>query len=251
MAVNPSKMLVIIPAYNEGCGIRRLVQEIKSVDTGLDMEILVIDDGSTDNTAPEARAAGARVISLIQNLGYGHALKTGYMAALAEDAGVVVQMDGDGQHAPQSIPSLAAPLLAGECDMVIGSRALSDTHYPMPLARRIGQRFFSWVLGKMGGMKIMDPTSGFQILGPKVLALFMSEDFPGDYPDTNVLLFLQLHGVRVREMPAVFRVNERGTSMHSGVLRPAYYIYSMLISMLMVYWRHHTAGAKGGRDGQG
>lgn len=241
------KVLVVIPAYNEAGVIGKVVREIRKVMAKDPCGILVIDDGSRDGTAAEARSAGARVISQIQNMGYGYALKTGYQVAHAEGVGVVVQMDGDGQHAPASIPGLMAPVLSAECDLVIGSRALSDTHYPMPLARRIGQRVFSGLLYRMGGLRIHDATSGFQVIGPGALRQFVSADFPGDYPDTNVLLHLKLKGVRILEMPAEFRVSTSGKSMHSGLLKPAYYAYSMTLSMMMVYWRHWMAGKHGGQ----
>jgi hypothetical protein len=116
----------------------------------------------------------------------------------------------------------------------------------MPPARRLGQRLFSWILWKMSGLRIQDPTSGFQALGPGALKLFVSDDFPGDYPDTNVLLHLKLQGLRILEVPAVFRVSESGKSMHSGFFRPVYYVYSMLLSMGMVYWRSRHENRRGG-----
>ncbi len=241
------KILVIVPAYNEAGTIGNVVRDIREAMSAFPADILVIDDGSSDGTAAEARAAGARVISQIQNMGYGYALRTGYQAAQSEGVDVVVQMDGDGQHAPSSIPGLMAPVLSGACDLVIGSRTLSKTHYPMPLARRIGQRFFSWLLYRMGNLRIHDATSGFQVIGPAALGRFVSADFPGDYPDTNVLLHLRLKGIRILELPAEFRVSATGKSMHSGLLKPAYYVYSMTLSMVMVYWRHWMSAKQGGR----
>ena len=239
------KMMILIPAFNESGIIGRAVKQIHAVEIERPYEILVIDDGSYDDTAEEARRAGARTITLTQNLGYGHALRAGYQVAHEDGFEVVVQMDGDGQHAPESIPELIRPVLNGEYDLVIGSRTLSDTPYSMPLARRVGQRFFSWVLQLMTGLKIQDPTSGFQVLGPKALQLVMSDDFPGDYPDTDVLLYLHFHGTRIKEAPAVFRVNERGTSMHNGVIGPLYYLYKMLFSMVMVYMKYHSVKRTG------
>lgn len=217
--------------------IGNVVEQIRATELANDYQILVIDDGSTDHSAQEARSAGARVISLVRNLGYGYALRTGYQVAYDEGFDLVVQMDGDGQHSAESIPALMTPVMTGQCDVVIGSRSLSDVHYPMPWARRQGQRFFSWILHKMSGVRLYDATSGYQVLGRKALALFARGDFPGDYPDTDVLLYLSLHGLKIEEVPAVFRANEKGTSMHNGVLRPAYYIYKMLFSMLVVYLR--------------
>jgi glycosyltransferase involved in cell wall biosynthesis len=239
--------LVLIPAYNEASIIGSVIRQIRATPIRIAYEILVVDDGSTDHTAQEAREAGARTVSLIQNLGYGYALQTGYHMAIKEGFSVVVQMDGDGQHAPESIPDLLEPLLKDECDIVIGSRALSKVSYPMPCVRRWGQKMFAALLFAMCGLRILDPTSGFQAFRARVLRLFTTDDFPGDYPDTNVLLYLHLNGMRIREVPALFRVNTRGTSMHGGVLKPLYYMYKMLFSMLLMYLRNRHTGRQGGR----
>ena len=237
MHSKPHRVLVIIPAFNEGVMIGELVRQIRALDLGIPSQVLVIDDGSADNTAEEARKAGARTVSLIQNLGYGFALQTGYHVAVEEAFDIVLQMDGDGQHPPACIPSLLDLLLKEECDVVIGSRGLADVPYPMPFARRAGQKFFGWLLFVMSGLRIHDPTSGFQAFNSRVVKMLTTDDFPGDYPDTNVLLYLNLHGFKIREVPAAFRTNPRGTSMHSGIVRPAYYIYKMLFSMAIVRWR--------------
>lgn len=232
------KGLVIIPAYNESETIGEVISSLRAIPVNFDLDIVVIDDGSEDDTSSVARAAGAHTIRLVHNLGYGFALKTGYEFALASDYDVLVQMDGDGQHAPHSLPELLAPLADAECDLVIGSRALSDVKYDMPFARRLGQRTFRWLLYKMSGLSITDPTSGFQALNRKAFAMCVSEDFPGDYPDTNVLLYLSLRGIRINDVPAEFRQSPTGKSMHSGILNPIYYVYKMSLSMALIYYRH-------------
>jgi hypothetical protein len=230
--------LILIPAFNEGAVIGDLIRRIGAVHLPIAHQILVIDDGSTDDTAKVARDAGARVVSLLQNLGYGYALRTGYQVALDEGVEIVIQLDGDGQHAPESIVELLVPVWEDRADVVLGSRALSKVPYAMPLLRRLGQRFFRTVLWMMSGLRIGDPTSGFQVIGPRALELFNREGFPGDYPDTDVLLYLDLFGLRILEAPAIFRTNERGKSMHKSLLKNAYYVYKMLFSMLLVYLRH-------------
>lgn len=231
------RILLIIPAFNEAGIIGRVVEDARKV-LGPEQKVLVVDDGSADATAAEARKAGAWVITLVKNLGYGYALQTGYRFALDRGFDVVVQMDGDGQHDAASLPTVLEPVLKGEADVVLGSRALSNVHYPMPWMRKMGQRVFSGVLRAMCGLVIRDPTSGFQAIGPRALKLFTTDDFPGDYPDTDVLLYLTLNGRKVVEAPATFRVNTRGKSMHNGMLKAAYYIYKMLLSMVLVYSRH-------------
>jgi glycosyltransferase involved in cell wall biosynthesis len=236
-----ARVLVAIPAFNEGGIIGGVVRGVRAAAAPVVADVLVVDDGSSDATAREARDAGARVVSLVQNLGYGNALQTAYRVALADGYDILVQMDGDGQHAPNSIAGLLAPVLAGECDFALGSRALAAAPYPMPFARRAGQRLFSALLRIMGGPAIRDITSGFQAMNRRTLELFVSPDYPGDYPDADVLLFLAYRGITVREVAADFRPAPRAKSMHAGILKPAYYIYKMSFSMLLVALRHRHA----------
>jgi hypothetical protein len=101
----------------------------------------------------------------------------------------------------------------------------------------------------MGGVRIRDITSGFQAMDRRALRLFVSPDFPGDYPDADVLLFLAYQGVRLREVAAEFRPPPRAKSMHAGILKPAYYVYKMVFSMLLVALRRgHAATPNGGRS---
>jgi glycosyltransferase involved in cell wall biosynthesis len=234
------EVLILIPAYNEAPVVGRVVAEARRV-MGEGQTILVIDDGSSDGTAAAAEEAGAVTISLIRNLGYGYALQTGYRYALDHGYSTVVQLDGDGQHDPTSIPRLIDPISRGEADVVIGSRRLSAVPYTMPFLRRLGQAVFATLLRWMCGLRIGDPTSGFQAIGPGALALFSTDAFPGDYPDTDVLLYLSLNGKRVIEAPATFRPNTRGKSMHRGLGKAAYYAYKMMLSMVLVYLRHPGA----------
>jgi glycosyltransferase involved in cell wall biosynthesis len=230
--------LIVIPAFNEQGVIGKVVSDLYAQSLPCIMHVLVVDDGSSDDTAIQAEQAGARVISLVENLGYGYALQTGYRFAMEQGYDFVVQMDGDGQHAVESVAGLIRPIIDCEADLVIGSRALSHISYPMPLARRLGQKLFSCLLSNLSDLQIGDPTSGFQSLNRSTLKYYLTDDFPGDYPDANVLLYLYLHGSRILEVPAIFRVNERGTSMHNGFLKPLFYVYKMLLSMLLIYMRY-------------
>ncbi len=232
-----NRLLILIPAFNEAQTIDSLVRAVRGLALPAPADILVVDDGSSDATAATARAAGAQVLSLVQNLGYGNALRAGYEFARRAGYDTIVQLDGDGQHAPQSIPGLLKALAENEADLVIGSRFHADSTYRVTGARRLGQRLFSWLLLRLGGQRIEDVTSGFQVIGPRAFRLYLSEDFPSDYPDANVLLFLLLNGLRIKEAPAEFRMRAAGVSMHRGLWRPIFYIYKMLFSMSLVYLR--------------
>jgi glycosyltransferase involved in cell wall biosynthesis len=112
--------LAIVPAFNEAEAIETVIAELRTVDP--DLEILVVDDGSTDGTAARAEKAGARVVRLPYNLGIGGAMQTGYQYARDHGFQLAIQVDGDGQHDPEEIPALIAPVVSGEADMAVGTR---------------------------------------------------------------------------------------------------------------------------------
>src|SRR5215208_5972218 len=133
------RRVAIVPARNEEGAIGGVVREIRAFDPGLD--VVVIDDGSTDRTAAVAAAAGAHVVRLPFNLGIGGAVQTGFRYALAHGFELAVRLDGDGQHEAYELAKVIEPILAGEADIVVGSRfAARDGHYKGPLPRRVGIR---------------------------------------------------------------------------------------------------------------
>lgn len=238
------KILVLIPAYNEESALPSLIAKVRAQPIPAPYDILVVNDGSRDGTANAARRAGALCVTLVENLGYGNALRTGYEFARRFGYDTILQLDGDGQHGPESIPGLLDTLIRERCDLVIGSRFHAASDYKMPAARRAGRRLFAWLLQRLGGLEIKDVTSGFQVIGPRAFALYLSDDFPSDYPDANVLLFLKLHGMEIREQPAVFFENAARTSMHRGFLRPVYYVYKMVFSILLIYAKYRGAAKR-------
>jgi len=234
--------LVVVPAFNEAGAIGKVIEGIRATDPRL--SILVVDDGSTDDTAAVARQAGARVVSLPFNLGYGSALQTGYKYALREGYDCVVQLDGDGQHEPADIPRLLGVLEGGDADVVIGSRFLGEPTYRPDAARRIGMRVFRLFAFALTGVRFTDVTSGFQALDRRVLGFFAAERYPADYPDADVLVMLTRAGFRVAEAPVRMYRKPGAQSMHAG-LRPVYYIFKMLLSLLLTVLRHESSNRKG------
>ena len=219
--------LLIVPAYDEAERLPRLLAELARTLPGL--EVLVIDDGSSDATAAVALAAGARVVRHPFNLGYGAALQTGYKYALANGVERLVQMDADGQHLPAEIPGLLEPLRRGESDLVVGSRFLEPSDYRMGALRSFGRQLFR-ALARAAGLAITDPTSGFQALNRRALALFAGDWYPSDYPDVDVLVLAARAGLRLREHPVRMATGMRPSTLHSG-WKPLYYVYKMLLSM--------------------
>jgi glycosyltransferase involved in cell wall biosynthesis len=223
------RLLVVIPACNEAGRIGRVVAAVRSQ---VQADLLVVDDGSADATAAEARAAGAIVAPHATNLGYGAALQTGYRYALGRDYDAVLQLDADGQHDPASVPALVEAL--GRADVVLGSRFLGQGSYLPPLERRIGIAIFSWLGGALAGRRLTDPTSGFQAISRAALEFYAHERFPADYPDADILAMAVRAGLRLEEVPVRMLAPPPGKSMHAGLLRPIYYIFRMSLALLLI-----------------
>ncbi|MBC8427240.1 MAG: glycosyltransferase family 2 protein [Deltaproteobacteria bacterium] len=236
------KRLAIVPAFNEEKRIASVLEKIREVDDAID--IVVIDDGSTDNTGPKSRLAGARVVRLSSNMGYGVAIQTGYKYALEKGYDYMVQLDSDGQHDPTYLPKMFAEIMSGNADIVIGSRfmigisskKISESGYKVSIPRRLGISLFAFLVSKFIGLKITDPTSGYRALNRRVIMFLVNDFFPYDYPDADVVILLHRAGFKAKEVPMIMHDRGSGTSMHSG-LKPVYYIFKMFLSMLMTLLR--------------
>ncbi len=237
MCVTTAKTLVIIPAHNEARNIRQVLAEIS--DAGLNLEVLVVDDNSTDETASVAAQAGARVLRLPCNLGYGGAVQAGfgYAERRAYDFGVL--MDADGQHAASSIADLLRVVQKGEADVALGSRFLGRMEYRTSLIKRMGMAFFSWVVSHITGRRVTDATSGFQAFNRDVMTFFAADNYPVDFPDADTILLLHFAGFRLVEVPVIMRKRLSGESMHSS-WKPIYYVFKMFLSILIVLLRQRT-----------
>src|SRR3979411_2950811 len=157
MEIPSHRVLVIIPAYNEAQSLPDLIHELRMKYPAFD--VLVMDDGSTDDTAVALSKLQARVISLPCNLGVGGAVQTALLVALEEDYDIAIQVDGDGQHPPGEISKLLAAMEAKGADRVLGSRFLDDGGYRSTMGRRVANRFFSWIISALSGTPITDATS--------------------------------------------------------------------------------------------
>ena len=231
--MNKNNLAIIIPAYNEAGRIATSIAGIRKFGNA---DVVIVNDGSDDDTAGEAKAAGARVIELPFNLGYGAALQTGFKYALDKGYEFAVQMDADGQHDPLSMEALISPVLRDEIDVVIGSRFLDKGNYKAPFVRRMGMYFFGIIASLFTGRRITDPTSGFQALNKKVMEFYASDAYPADYPDADVIIMLHRQGFRFKEVPVIMH-NAAKRSMHGGILKPLYYIFKMMLSIFVTLLR--------------
>jgi hypothetical protein len=224
------RRILIIPAYNEAATLGRVLGSVIEADLGC--EIVVVDDGSIDETSAVATSMGATVLRHPFNLGYGAALQTGYKYALQSGVDLLLQMDADGQHDPHQLLDLATPIHEDELDLVIGSRFLEKTSYQMEFVRSLGRLVFS-SLARLAGLTVSDPTSGFQAMNRRVIEVYIGDFFPTDYPDVDMLLAAYRHGLRVGERSVEMSKAERASTLHGG-LRSVYYVYKMLLSLWSV-----------------
>ncbi len=158
----------VIPAFNEEISVGSVVLHARQHAD----RVIVVDDGSIDRTSEVARLAGAEVIRHPRNMGKGAALKTGFELAGLNGAKVIVTLDSDGQHDPEEIPKLVAPILAGEADMVNGSRYINGNRRDTPLYRRIGQYLLDAVTNINSGLHISDTQSGYRAFAKNTLPVF-------------------------------------------------------------------------------
>ena len=229
------RKLAIVPAYNEQGMVGRVVREI--IRQAPEFDVVVIDDGSTDETAADAEANGALVLRHPFNVGIGGAMQTGFKYALREGYDVAAQVDGDGQHKPAYLEELLAKLRTSgdEADMVCGSRFRGDPGYKVPLGRRIGNLIFSVVLTAIIRQRITDPTSGFRMTNRRGIELF-ARDYPHDYPEVEAILMLHAHRLRIHEVPV--RMNARGFGRSSiDYPRSAYYMAKVLLALFVGLFR--------------
>jgi glycosyltransferase involved in cell wall biosynthesis len=239
-----TKLLAIVPAYNEAGAIGSTVAELHA--HAPEFDVLVVDDGSTDETAALARRAGALVLQLPFNLGIGGAVQSGYQYALEHGYQVAVQVDGDGQHDPRYLPRLLEHLRSTpDLNMVTGSRFLDDDSdgYRSSPSRRVGIRLFSGILSRIVGRPVTDPTSGLRMIDRHGIELF-ARDYPHDYPEVEALVLSHAHRLQGDELPVRMRPRVTGRSS-IGSTQSAYYMMKVLLAVLVGMMRARPAVVPG------
>jgi hypothetical protein len=225
-----SLYLAVVPAYNESATIGDVIVGLR--ENAPQFDALVVDDGSTDHTDAFARQAGAKVLRLPFNVGIGGAVQTGFVYARDHGYDFLAQVDGDGQHDSLELERLVTKMGEDDVDMVCGSRFLTDDYrYPAPLSRRTGIHVFAFLLSRLVGMQVSDPTSGFRLYNDKAIQLFARE-YPHDYPEVEAVLMLHRHRMRMCEVPV--RMYARGggqSSINTG--KSAYYMVKVLLALFV------------------
>nr|WP_279626626.1 glycosyltransferase family 2 protein [Amycolatopsis regifaucium] len=236
-SVTSRRVLIVMPALNEQASVGAVISQVKQSLPGMD--VLVVDDGSSDDTAKLARAAGAEVARLSVNLGVGGAMRTGFRYAAARGYDVVVQVDADGQHDPEEVGALLDAL--DDADIAIGSRFAGKGSYKASGPRKYAMVVLSLVFSRLGKTKLTDVTSGFKAMGPRAIKLFAAY-YPAEYlGDTVESLVMAIRAeLKIKEIPVIMRERAAGTPSHSPV-KSAVYLGRAGLALLLALVRRRPA----------
>lgn len=224
---------MIIPAYNEEKNIVKVVNSILNYKKkcSYELDYIVINDGSTDNTYGVCVENKFKCINLIQNLGIGGAVQTGYIYAKIKNFDIAVQFDGDGQHDIESLDNLIKPIVDNKADFVIGSRFVDGTSsFKSTFMRRVGINYLSFLIRVLSFKKVTDPTSGFRAANKKAI-LLLAKDYPVDYPEPESIIYLLKNSAEVSEVQVnMFERTEGSSSIRSW--RSVYYMIKVSFAIL-------------------
>lgn len=232
---NEVKILLIIPAYNEGEGIAENIKKVENYinSSPYDLDYIVINDGSTDNEEEVLKEKKIKHVELIQNLGIGGAVQTGYVYAYRNGYDIAVQFDGDGQHDIESLPQLIDPIINNEADFTVGSRFLDDSNseFKSSRSRQVGIKVLSTLIRITSNIRIMDVTSGYRAGNRKVIEQFVQR-YPRQYPEPESYMHLFAKNIRVKEVGV--RMFERTTGTSSiNLLKGVNYMISVSLAVLV------------------
>lgn len=226
------RVLLIIPALNEAVALAALLVEVRNlaVPEGVQVDAVVIDDGSTDATAEVATKAGFTVLRLCKNLGIGGAVQAGIKLALGRGHDCAIQVDGDGQHPPSEALKLVTALQANpDAALIVGSRYTRREGFQSTLMRRLGAAWLSWVLRILAGVRCSDPTSGLRLYARPALRLF-DLSYPYDYPEPESLAMAAGAQLKIQEEPVQMRDRQGGHSSIFG-LSAVYYMIKVTLAI--------------------
>lgn len=229
-----SKILAIVPAFNEEASIEAVVRNIWAVND-FDIDVVVVNDCSRDDTILKCKELGVKYIDLPCNLGIGGAMQTGYKYALYHGYDIAMQIDGDGQHNPQYIGRLLQPLAEGKADMVIGSRYIDKKGYQSTFMRRVGINYFSFLIRLLTGVTVKDPTSGFRACNRTVIQMFANR-YPQDYPEPEAIVYLNRREFKLKEVSIEMSERTGGKSSINPV-KSAYFMIKVSMAIVIDRFR--------------
>ena len=230
------KVLVIIPCYNESENILAVVQRLTTLCPQVDY--LVVNDCSSDNTLSILREHGIHHLNLPLNLGIGGGVQSGYLYAMEHDYDITVQMDGDGQHDPHFLQQVIAPVAEGKLDMCIGSRFIEKKGFQTSFMRRVGIRFLSGLIHLLTGERILDVTSGYRACNRQMTAYF-ARDYAQDYPEPEAIITALCNGFAVGEV-AVEMEERQGGGSSIRAFKSISYMAKVSLALVI-----HRLGARG------
>ncbi|MCZ0814355.1 MAG: glycosyltransferase family 2 protein [Pseudomonadota bacterium] len=214
------KVFVVIPALNEEDTLPAVLADIPSEVCGHPVNIMVVDDGSTDKTGQLSKEAGAFVLRMPINSGQGSALKAGYKACTSLGAEVVATLDADGQNVARELESVVKPVLDHEADVVIGSRLLGDFE-KTNISRTVGVHFFNFILSTITGAKITDCASSFRAFSAEMIDKVRLEQ--EQYQSAEVLVEAAKNNFRIAEVPISWRRRQSGDTRKAATAKYGFF----------------------------
>ncbi len=221
--------MVIIPAYNEEKNIINVVNNIKK--DCPEVDYVVINDCSKDNTEKILEENKFNYISLPVNMGIGGGVQTGYKYAVANGYDIAIQIDGDGQHDPKYIKKLIQPIIDGKADMTIGSRFIEKEGFQTSFMRRVGINFLNRLIKICCGQNITDVTSGFRATNKRLTKEF-AKNYAQDYPEPEAIIHSVLKGFKVQEVPVIMHERQEGESS-INMTKSIYYMIKVSLAIIL------------------
>jgi glycosyltransferase involved in cell wall biosynthesis len=231
------KLAIIIPAYNEEKNIAKVVNNLNhhAFHDDVYVELVVVNDGSRDDTKRIVQNLNCTLIDLPSNIGIGGAVQTGFKYAYQNNFDWVMQVDGDGQHPASEISKFIDVAMHSNADVIIGSRFIEKHGFQSSFFRRLGIKHFKHLLRILCGITITDSTSGFRLLKEKAL-LIAVKYYPDEYPEPESIIYYSLNNLVIKEIAV--EMNSRTSGKSSiGAISSIYYMFKVSLAMVFTFFK--------------
>jgi len=232
------KILVVIPCFNEQDAIVDVVSQLMEARANIpyaQIDYLVINDCSTDQTKQILVEHQINHLNLPINLGIGGAVQTGFLYAVNHNYDACIQMDGDGQHPADQLHKLVKAYIDSGVELVIGSRFVGEQSFRSSYFRRLGINYFRYLIKLLTGIEIFDSTSGFRLYGKRAIAVF-AQDYPDEYPEPETILIVSKHKWLIKEVSVQMEARLTGASSIGG-WSSIYYMIKVTLALLFTNLR--------------